>query len=116
MESLPLEWSEVPARVSMLPLKAGVYIWLTEDGRVLYVGATQNLRTRHWTHGIEYLKALKVATIKYTLIPLNCWQISNRLEESLIKELKPLLNIRTGCTRQRIGPRVPNGRKVIASW
>ena len=82
-----------------LPLKPGVYQHYDADGRLLYVGKAKELRKRvasYFTkqaldHGKTRLLVSKIADIKWLVTPTEADALL--LENSLIKEHKPLYNI-----------------------
>jgi excinuclease ABC subunit C len=82
-----------------LPLQPGVYQHFDADGRLLYVGKAKELKKRvasYFTkqaldHGKTRLLVSKIADIKWLVTPTETDALL--LENSLIKEHKPLYNI-----------------------
>ena len=95
-----MEKSEhIQSILERLPLKPGVYQHFDADGRLLYVGKAKELRKRvasYFTkqaleHGKTRLLVSKIADIKWLITPTETDALL--LENSLIKEHKPLYNI-----------------------
>ena len=95
-----MEKSEhIQSILERIPLKPGVYQHFDADGRLLYVGKAKELRKRvasYFTkqaleHGKTRLLVSKIADIKWLITPTETDALL--LENSLIKEHKPLYNI-----------------------
>jgi excinuclease ABC subunit C len=87
-------------RIASLPTEPGVYLFHGEDGRILYVGKAQNLRSRvrsYWNRGgdgrirtnylvprIRDIEVVVTANVKEALL----------LENQLIKRHRPRFNVR----------------------
>ena len=103
-------------RVESLPQSPGVYLFKSRSGAVLYVGKAQNLRSRvrQYVNGVDGriripalmervrdVDALVTPTVKDALL----------LENELIKQHKPLFNVRLRDDKQylalRMDPRDP---------
>lgn len=95
-----MEKSEhIQSILERIPLKPGVYQHFDAEGRLLYVGKAKELRKRvasYFTkqaleHGKTRLLVSKIADIKWLITPTETDALL--LENSLIKEHKPLYNI-----------------------
>ncbi len=91
--------TEVEEKLKMLPTRPGVYKFLNADGKVLYVGKAQNLRSRvrQYFHPSRKtdprINAMieKIASIDITVTDTEVEALI--LESNLIKELKPRYNV-----------------------
>ncbi len=91
-------WPELSLLLKTLPSKPGVYRFLDEQGRIIYIGKAKNLKKRvssYFTkvHNTGKLKVLvtRIADIK-TIIVDNEWE-ALLLENSMIKEHRPRYNV-----------------------
>jgi len=91
-------WEELSLLLKTLPSKPGVYRFLDEQGRIIYIGKAKNLKKRvssYFTkvHNTGKLKVLvtRIADIK-TIIVDNEWE-ALLLENSMIKEHRPRYNV-----------------------
>lgn len=80
-----------------LPHGPGVYLMYSEDGTLLYVGKSVDIRERVWSHFYDDLKLPKDFKIKTRVAKIEVKTTAGEvgallLESRLIKELKPLLN------------------------
>lgn len=84
--------------LARLPQQPGVYQYFDTDGRLLYVGKAKNLKkrvasyfTKQHQYGKTRLLVSKIADIQWLVAPSEADALL--LENSLIKEHKPLYNI-----------------------
>lgn len=92
-----LEWRP---RARDIPTSPGVYRWLDENGRILYVGKAKNLRSRlsNYFAPVETLHertramVTSAAEVRWTVV--NSEREALQLEYSLIKEYEPPYNVR----------------------
>lgn len=84
--------------LARLPKQPGVYQYFDDSGRLLYVGKAKNLKnrvssyfTKQQQHGKTRLLVNKIADIQWIIAPSEADALL--LENSLIKEHKPLYNI-----------------------
>ncbi|MDA1336977.1 MAG: excinuclease ABC subunit UvrC [Bacteroidetes bacterium] len=84
--------------LARLPQQPGVYQYFDDSGRLLYVGKAKNLKkrvssyfTKQQQHGKTRLLVNKIADIQWIIAPSEADALL--LENSLIKEHKPLYNI-----------------------
>ncbi|MCD8260856.1 MAG: excinuclease ABC subunit UvrC [Bacteroides sp.] len=112
--------------VSNLPDKPGIYQYLDNEGRIIYVGKAKNLKKRvssYFTkdHGAGKTRVLvsKIVDIKYIVI--NSEEDALLLENNLIKMHQPRYNIMLKddktypsiCIRKEPFPRVYKTRNII---
>ena len=84
--------------LARMPHQPGVYQYFDSDGRLLYVGKAKNLKkrvssyfTKQQQHGKTRLLVSKIHDIQWLIAPTEADALL--LENSLIKEHKPLYNI-----------------------
>lgn len=94
--------SSVPAHIALilktLPLKPGVYRFLDESGRIIYIGKAKQLKKRvssyfNKNHELGKVRVLvtKIADIQTTVVDTE-WE-ALLLENSMIKEYRPRYNV-----------------------
>lgn len=94
--------SSVPAHIALilktLPLKPGVYRFLDESGRIIYIGKAKQLKKRvssyfNKNHELGKVRVLvtKIADIHTTVVDTE-WE-ALLLENSMIKEYRPRYNV-----------------------
>jgi excinuclease ABC subunit C len=87
-------------RVGALPNKPGVYIFRSEDGRVIYVGKAASLRSRVRSYfgsprSMEpKVRALASSIAEFDYIVTNTAQEALHLEATLVKRHQPVFNVR----------------------
>ena len=89
----------IAAKVGLLPESLGVYVWKDRDGRALYVGKANKLRSRvrSYVTGDQNAnvrtQALMRAAVDFDTIVVPTEAHALILEANLIKEYKPRFNI-----------------------
>jgi excinuclease ABC subunit C len=84
---MQLAWNETND-YNTLPKQPGLYVWLNDENRILYVGCTHNLYQRHQAHT---WRGLVPSRVRFALG--ECIQTLRLLEPILIAKLKPLYNV-----------------------
>lgn len=93
--------TEVEEKLKSLPTQPGCYSFLGKNGEVLYVGKAKNLRSRvrsYFQAGSSDERAF-IASLPRLVFDLSTWVTSTEkeaaiLENSLIKEHRPRLNVK----------------------
>ncbi|MGC9524776.1 MAG: GIY-YIG nuclease family protein [Limnospira sp.] len=77
----------------MLPHASGIYLVLTSDGKVIYIGQSQNIY-RRWNsghHKLAQILSLYGTDIYIQWVELPEWLL-NRAENAAFEFYKPILN------------------------
>lgn len=89
---------ELKLKISLLPDTPGVYIYLNDEGKVIYVGKAKNLKRRvssyfNKVHAVARTNILvrHIADMRYVVV--NSEEEALDLENSLIKEYQPRYNV-----------------------
>ncbi len=90
--------SSLENKLKNLPVKPGVYQFLNDKGKVLYVGKARNLKNRvrsyfHSKPGNAKTEALRKKIYDFELVVTDTEVEALVLENNLIKELKPRYNV-----------------------
>ncbi len=94
---------EIHAHIRNLPDSPGVYLFFGSAGEVLYVGKSKTIRTRvrsHFAAADEARMCRQVSRVEARATPGELGALL--LESQLIKELRPLYNIRSRQSRRII--------------
>jgi DNA polymerase-3 subunit epsilon len=110
-----------PPKVSMqvfewLPEETGVYYFLNETGRIIYVGKSKNIKKRIASHFSTNLHSPKTIEFKNQVASINYILTGSELaalllESAEIKRWKPLFNRQQRRTRHQYGVFSRNGRE-----
>jgi len=108
---------ELRERVESLPAEPGVYLFKSEDGAVLYVGKAQSLRSRVRQYvtggdGRVRIPALMERAADVEVLVTPSVKDALLLENELIKQHKPVFNVRLRDDKQYLGLRLD----VRAEW
>lgn len=115
---------ELQAQLSILPSTPGVYQYLDEQEKIIYVGKAKNLKKRVNSYfnkeqsGKVQVLVSKIKSIRYIVVPTELDALL--LENNLIKEIKPRYNILLKddksypwiCIKNEDFPRIITTRKV----
>ena len=90
--------SSLTNKLKNLPVKPGVYQFLNDKGKVLYVGKARNLKNRVRSYfnskpGNAKTEALRKKIHDFELVVTDTEVEALVLESNLIKELKPRYNV-----------------------
>ena len=90
--------SSLENKLKNLPVKPGVYQFLNDKGKVLYVGKARNLKSRvrsyfHSKPGNAKTEALRKKIYDFELVVTDTEVEALVLESNLIKEIKPRYNV-----------------------
>ncbi|MGH7647080.1 MAG: GIY-YIG nuclease family protein, partial [Gemmatimonadaceae bacterium] len=86
-------------KVANLPESPGVYMWKDAEGRVLYVGKAKRLRSRVRSYmSADRMESIKTMALMRQAIEVDTIVVPSEahaliLENNLIKEYRPRLNI-----------------------
>jgi len=90
--------NELQEKLKHLPTNPGVYVMLSADGQIIYVGKAKNIKNRvrqYFTNAVKTDKVMamvkNVADFYYIIVPSEIDALS--LENNLIKKHKPRYNI-----------------------
>lgn len=127
VKSLNKYFSHLETIVRNLPDNPGVYQFLDEKNRIIYVGKAKNLKKRvssyfnkiHSFSGKVQMLVRRIADIKYIVV--NSEQDAFLLENNLIKKYRPHYNVSLKddktfpwiCIRNEPFPRVDSTRNVV---
>jgi excinuclease ABC subunit C len=108
---------ELLERIESLPAEPGVYLFKSEGGAVLYVGKAQNLRSRVRQYvaggdGRVHIPALMERAADVEVLVTPSVKDALLLENELIKQHKPVFNVRLRDDKQYLGLRLD----VQAEW
>lgn len=112
--------------VMSLPEKPGIYQYLNEDKKIIYVGKAKNLKKRVYSYfskehepGKTRVLVSKIRDIRYIVV--NCEEDALLLENNLIKKHQPRYNVMLKddktypsiCVAKEYFPRVFKTRKIL---
>ena len=103
-----MDWDE---RVAALPTTSGVYLFKSKRDVVLYVGKAQNLRTRVRQYvkggdGRISIPALMARAVDVDVLVTPTVSDALLLENELIKQHKPVFNVRLRDDKQYLALRI----------
>ena len=120
-------FSQLELIVNHLPQKPGVYQFLNDQGKIIYVGKAKNLKKRVSSYfakinsisGKVQMLVRKIADIKYIVVETE--QDALLLENNLIKKYQPHYNVALKddktfpwiCIRNELFPRVFPTRNIV---